>query len=52
MPSSLRSRLPFRKEVPVPRLPLQILFEVHQVTILALDHQMHGALIRIAAAAA
>lgn len=39
MPSSLWSRLPFREEVPVPQIPLQILFEVHQVTILAFYHQ-------------
>lgn len=37
---SLCLRLPFRKEVPVLQLPLQILFEVHQVTIVAFYHQI------------
>lgn len=52
-PSSLCSKIPFRRGAPVPQLPLQILFEVHQVAILACYHQswMHEALIRRAAAA-
>lgn len=51
--SSLCSRIPFRTGAPVPQLPLQILFEVHQVAILACCHQMwmHEALIKRAAAA-